>query len=89
MTVTQTKLAAAGVMALLAWLFSRPKDAGPGARVGAELVVGVNVLDPDTFGLTEEEIEARRANPAVDPKMRELIDISNAVIAADDRENGP
>lgn len=82
MTPMQIKLAAAGAIALLAWLFT---TRAAGARVSKELIVGVNVLDPDTFGLTEEEIAARKANPAVDPRMRELIDISNTLIAEDDR----
>lgn len=82
MTPTQIKLAAAGAIALLAWLLT---TRAAGARVSKELIVGVNVLDPDTFGLTEEEIAARKANPAVDPRMRELIDISNTLIAEDDR----
>jgi len=82
MTPTQIKLAAAGVMALLAWWFTTRT---PAERVTKEVVIGANVLDPDTFGLTEEEIAARRANPAVDPRMRDLIDISNTLIAEDDK----
>lgn len=89
MTTVQAKIVSAGVMALIAWLFSRKAAAAPAAdpgRVSKELVVGINVLDPDTFGLTEEEIAARNRNPAIDPEMRRLIDLSNAVIAADDLE---
>lgn len=80
------KLAAAGVMALIAWWASR-RSSSP-ARVSRELEVDVNVNSP-YFGMTDEEIAAAKAagvrpNPAVDPDMRRLIDLSNAVIAADD-----
>lgn len=87
MSPTQIKLAAAGAVALLAWLLTTRAVGAP--RVTKELIVGVNVLDPDTFGLTEEEIAARNANPAVDPRMRELIDVSNTLIAQDDAEGNP
>jgi hypothetical protein len=83
MSPTQIKLAAAGALALLAWLLTtRSLQAQP--RVTKEVVIGANVLDPDTFGLTEEEIAAQKANPAVDPRMRDLIDVSNTLIAQDD-----
>jgi len=89
MTIAQGKLVTAGAAALIAWWFSRRNSPADPGRVSKELIVGVNVLDPDTFGLTEEEIAGKRANPAVDPEMRRLIDLSNAVIAAADKENGP
>jgi hypothetical protein len=80
MTPTQIKIAVYGGALLLAWwLADRARP-----RVKKELEVEVNILNPN-FGLTDAEIAAQqRANPAIDPKMRELIDRSNALIAADD-----
>ncbi len=82
----QGKIALAGGAALLAWLLSRSTAAAP--RVTKELDIDANVLSP-YFGMTDAEIAAAKAagagpNPAIDPEMRRLIDISNAVIAADD-----
>jgi hypothetical protein len=87
MTPTQIKLATWAGAALLVWWLTRTPPA-PGARVTKEVLIGANVLDPDTFGLTDDEIAARKANPAVDPEMHRLIDLSNALLSADDRENG-
>ncbi len=89
MTPTQIKLALAGLVALLAWLFTQNKAAD---RRSSSLDVDANVLSP-YFGLTDEEIAAAKAagarpNPALDPKMRELIDSSNILIAEDTTANG-
>lgn len=88
MTPTQIKIAVYAGAALLAWWLGRRavQAVDPGRR-SQELIIGNNVLDPDTFGLTEDEIAARKANPAVDARMRELIDVSNAVLTADERDN--
>lgn len=83
MTPVQIKLAVAGGIALLAWLLT---SRAAGARVSQTLDIDANLLSP-TFGLTDEEIAARKANPAVDPEMRRLIDLSNSVLAADAKEN--
>ncbi len=86
MSPTQIKLALAGLAALLAWLLT--KKAAPAARVSKTLDVDVNV-NSEYFGLTDEEIAAAKAagarpNPALDPTMRELIDRSDRIIAADE-----
>lgn len=84
MTPTQIKLALAGVMALIAWLLTTKKV--DGKRVSRELEIDANVLSP-TFGMTDEEIAAAagaRRNPALDPEMRRLIDLSNVLIDAED-----
>lgn len=89
MTATQAKIAGAAALALLAWWLT-PKPA-PIPRVSKELDVDVNVNSP-YFGMTDEEIAAAkaagvtRANPALDPEMRRLIDASNILIARDNLE---
>ena len=85
MSPTQIKLTLAALGALLAWLLT--KQAAPAGRVTKTLDVDVNVNSP-YFGLTDDEIAAMKAagarpNPAIDPTMRELIDRSDAIIAAD------
>jgi hypothetical protein len=85
---TQIKLAIAGAMALIAWLLTTRATSTPAGRVSRELDVDANVLSP-YFGMTDEEIAAAKAagvrpNPALDPTMRDLIDVSNVLIAADD-----
>ena len=86
MSPTQAKIALSAAVALLAWLLTKRATAAP-VRVRKEFEVEANVLNPN-FGLTEEEIAAQkagaRANPAIDPEMRRLIDLSNIVIAEDD-----
>lgn len=87
MNPTQIKIAMAGALALLAWLFTT--RATPAARVSSSLDIDANVNSP-YFGMTDDEIAAAKAagvtkaNPALNPKMRELIDVSNVLIAEDD-----
>ncbi len=84
MSPTQIKLALSAALALLAWFLTTRAKADPG-RTKRELEIEANVLNPN-FGLTDAEIAARGENPALDPRMRELIDLSNGLIAADDLE---
>jgi hypothetical protein len=91
-TPTQIKVATYGGAALLLWLLAKNAMAATTmpivGRVTKELVIDDDVNSP-TFGLSAEQIAAMNtSNPAVDPEMRRLIDTSNALIAADDRENG-
>ncbi len=86
MSPTQIKLAIAAGVALLAWLLTPRGKAAD--RVSRELEIDANILSP-TFGMTDAEIAARERvgappNPAVDPRMRDLIDVSNTLIAEDD-----
>lgn len=72
--------------ALLAWLLTSRRP--PVGRVSTELDIDANVNSP-YFGMTDEEIAAAKAagaNPAVNQDMRELISISNVLIATDDQE---
>ncbi len=104
MSPMQMKVATYGGAALLLWLLGKHAMAatsptsgavatsatgtGDPGRVTKTLVVDDDVNSP-TFGLTDTQIAAMNtSNPAVDPKMRALIDASNAAIAADNRENG-
>lgn len=98
MTPTQIKVATYAGAALLLWLLGRKATAATSAttqatstdpgRVSRELVIHDDINDP-YFGLTDAQIAAMNTNnPAVDPRMRALIDQSNAAIAADNRENG-
>lgn len=70
MTLTQAKLATAGVAALLAWLFGSKPQQG---RVRRELEVDVNV-NSTTFGMTDAEIENHK-------RLVDLVDESNRAIA--------
>ncbi len=89
MSPMQIKVAVYGGAALLLWLFARSaaaasKSADPG-RVTKTLEVDADVYSP-TFGMSDAEIEAakaQRANPAVDPEMRRLIDVSNKLLSDD------
>ncbi len=88
-TPAQIKVATYGGAALLLWLLARHAMPAP-ARVVKELDIDANV-NSKTFGMTWDDIQRMHldtSNPAVDPGMRDLIDRSNAAIAADDRENG-
>lgn len=89
MSATQAKIVGAAIVALLAWWLT-PKVA-PLPRIKRELDVDVNVNSP-YFGMTDEEIAAakaagvNRANPALDPDMRRLIDASNILIDRHDMQ---
>jgi hypothetical protein len=89
MTPAQIKFAAYGVSLLVLWLLSR-RGGPPAAPVGRRTTivdVDADVYSP-TFGMTDAEIAASRANPGVNPALRDLIDRSNAAIAQDNIING-
>jgi hypothetical protein len=74
LTPVQIKVVTYGGAALLLWLL---------ARSGAG-----NVVPKYTLTFETKVPIMPDNNPAVDSDMRDLIDRSNALIAADDRENG-
>lgn len=92
MTPTQIKLGLAGLVALLAWLFTTKAGsaAAPGTKTST-LDIDANVDSPN-FGRPIADIEAEKAagrNPAVNPEMRRLIDVSNAILDADAADQTP
>ena len=87
MTIASGKLVGSGVIALVLWLLRGKAQAAAAAdappapgRVLRELDIDANV-NSRTFG---QPLGEYGANPAVDRDMYELIERSNAAIAADD-----
>jgi hypothetical protein len=74
LTPTQLKVVTYGGAALLLWLLAR----GAMGNLVPKYTLTFETKVPATTG----------DNPAVDEKMRDLIDKSNAVIAEDNRQNG-
>jgi hypothetical protein len=77
-TPLQAKVAIYGGLALLAWLFT---ERGRRAVVG-DVDLGIGIVN----GIAGGDYQTPRpngSNPAVNPTMRDLIDESNAAIAAD------
>lgn len=84
MSPTQIKIALYAGLALVAWLLTREQKKAPGT-VTTYTDIEANVYNPN-FGMTDAQIAARGGNPALDLRMRELIDVSNSLIAAEDLE---
>ncbi len=92
MTALHWKIALYGGGALVAWLLTKhaaPKDPTGTVELGVPTlngIYGADVYYSDHYvagGGGPAQPAIPPVNPAVDPRMRELIDQSNAAIAAD------
>lgn len=90
MTALQWKVALYGGAALAAYLLTRRKDPTGDVELGVPTLNGI--YGADTYysehyvagGGGPAQPAIPPVNPAVDPRMRELIDQSNAAIAAEE-----